>query len=116
MNFIIRLLISAAVAFGLTKVLSGTHIDDFQTALIFALILAFLNTFIRPILKVIGFPLTLLTLGLFALVINTLMVMLAAHFLPENMHFDGFLSAFIFSILFSLITSLLDGIFTSKND
>ncbi len=115
MNFILRLLITAAVAFGLTKVLSGTHIDDFQSALIFALVLGLLNTFLRPILKLIGLPLTIITLGLFSLVINTLVVMLAAKFI-SNMSFDGFGSAFIFSVALSIITSILSALFTSNDD
>lgn len=112
MNLIIRLLVTAIVAFFLTKILSGVQIDSFSTALVFALILGILNLIVTPILKILGLPLTILTLGLFSLVINALVVLLAAKFV-DGMSIDGFLWAFIFSIALSLITSLLNGIFIS---
>ena len=65
MNLIIRLLVTAGVAFLLTKILSGVHFDGFGSALIFALILGILNLVVTPILKILGLPLTILTLGLF---------------------------------------------------
>lgn len=113
MNIIIRLLVTAVVAFFLTKILSGVQIDSFSTALVFALILGILNLIVTPILKILGLPLTILTLGLFSLVINALVVLLAAKFV-DGMAIDGFLWAFIFSIALSLITSLLNGIFISN--
>ena len=109
MNMIIRLLVTAIVAFLLTKVLTGVHIDGFTTALVFALILGVLNLIVTPILKILGLPLTILTLGLFSLVINAIVVLFAANFV-DGMSIDGFWWAFIFSIALSLITSLLNGI------
>lgn len=106
---IIRLLVTAIVAFLLTKVLTGVHIDGFTTALVFALILGVLNLIVTPILKILGLPLTILTLGLFSLVINAIVVLFAANFV-DGMSIDGFWWAFIFSIALSLITSLLNGI------
>lgn len=115
MNLILRLLITAGVAFGLTKVLSGVHIDDFKTALVFAVILGLLNIFVKPILKLIGLPLTILTLGVFSLVINTLVILIANYF-TEGMQIDGFWWAFVFSIALSFLTSVLSGIFLSDDE
>jgi len=115
MNLIIRLLVTAVVAFFLTKVLSGVHIDGFSTALVFAIVLGVLNLIVTPILKILGLPLTILTLGLFSLVINALVILIADYFI-DGMQVNGFWWAFIFSIALSLITSLLSGIFTSSND
>lgn len=115
MNLIIRLLVTAVVAFFLTKVLSGVHIDGFSTALVFAIVLGVLNLIVTPILKILGLPLTILTLGLFSLVINALVILIADYFI-DGMQVDGFWWAFIFSIALSLITSLLSGIFTSSKD
>ncbi|QDP86532.1 phage holin family protein [Chryseobacterium sp. SNU WT5] len=112
MNLLIRLLVTAIVAFLLTKILTGVHIDGFATALVFALILGVLNLIVTPILKILGLPLTILTLGLFSLVINALVVLLAANFV-SGMAIDGFWWAFIFSISLSLITSLFNGLITS---
>lgn len=115
MNLIIRLLVTAIVAFILTKVLSGVHIDGFSTAIVFAIVLGVLNLIVTPILKILGLPLTILTLGLFSLVINALVILIADYFI-DGMQVDGFWWAFIFSIALSLITSLLSGIFTSSKD
>ncbi len=114
MNLIIRLLVTAAVAFGLTYIFSGVHFDGFVSALIFAVVLGVLNLIVTPILKILGLPLTIITLGLFSLVINALVILLADKFI-DGMTIDGFWWAFIFSIALSLITSLLNGIFTSED-
>lgn len=111
MNLIIRLLITALVAFGLTYILSGVHINDFTTALIFAIILGILNLIVKPILKLLGLPLTILTLGLFSLVINAAVVYLADYF-TDGMNIDSFGWALVFSIALSVITSLINGIFS----
>lgn len=115
MNLIIRLLITAVVAFFLQKLLSGVHIENFSTALIFAIVLGVFNVILKPILQLFGLPLTILTLGLFSLVINAIVV-LAADYFVDGMKIDGFGWAFIFSIALSVITSLLNGIFTSSEN
>ena len=115
MNFIIRLIITAAVAFGLTKFLSGVHFDNFATAIIFAIVLSLLNGFVKPIFKIIGFPLTIITLGFFSLFINAVIILMADYFVSE-MNVDGFWWAFIFSIALSFFTSILNSIFTSSEE
>ncbi|ACU07623.1 putative membrane protein [Flavobacteriaceae bacterium 3519-10] len=115
MNMIIRMLITAAVAFFLTKILSGVHFDNFATAIIFAIVLAVLNLIVKPILHILGLPLTIITLGLFAFVINALVILIADYFI-DGMMVDGFWWALIFSIALSLITSLVSGIFNSADD
>ena len=114
MNLIIRLLVTAVVAFFLTKILSGVHFDGFSTAIVFAIVLGILNLVVSPVLKILGLPLTILTLGLFSLVINALVILIADYFI-DGMTIDGFWWAFIFSIALSLITSLVNGIFTSSD-
>lgn len=114
MNLLIRLLVTAVVAFFLTKVLSGVHFEGFSTAIIFAIVLGILNLIVSPVLKILGLPLTIITLGLFSLVINAIVVLIADYFI-DGMTIDGFWWAFIFSIALSLITSLLSGIFSSAD-
>jgi len=115
MNLIIRLLITAAVAFLLQKVLTGVHIESFGTAVIFAIVLGIFNVILKPFLQLIGLPLTIITLGLFSLVINAVVILIVDYFV-DGMTIDGFWWAFIFSIGLSVITSLLSGIFTSDKD
>lgn len=105
MKLIIRLFITAIVAFLLTKILAGVHFNGFSTALIFAIVLGVLNIVVKPILSLFGLPLTIITLGLFSLVINAAIVLLADYFI-DGMVVDGFGWAFIFSIALSVVTSL----------
>lgn len=109
MSLVIRLLVTAVVAFSLTKFLSGVQFLDFQTAVVFAIVLGLLNTFVKPIFKIIGFPITVLSLGFFSLVINALVMLLADHFV-EGMSIDGFLWALVFSIALSTISSIINKI------
>ena len=106
MKFLLRILIIALVAFGLTYVLSGVHVNSFFTALIFALVLAVLNILVKPILIILTLPLTIVTLGLFLFVVNTLVVLLASR-LVNGFTIDGFWWGLLFALLLSLITSLL---------
>ena len=107
MNFLIRLLITAAVAYGLSMILSPhIIIDSYGTALIFSLVLAFLNAVLRPILIFLTLPITVLTLGIFLLIINVLMVMLADKMI-NGIYIQSFLWAFIFGILLSFLSSAI---------
>ncbi len=109
MNLIIRLLITAVSAFLLSKVIKGVHFDSIGTAIVFAIVLGLLNTFIKPILSLFSLPITLITLGLFSFVINGLIILIAERFI-QNMYVDGMLTAIIFSILLSIVSSLFSSI------
>ena len=106
MNFFIRRLISALVAFGLSYLLPGVHIDSFVTALILALVLAVLNMLLKPIMVILTLPITIITFGLFLLVINAAIILLASK-LVDGFKVDGFWWALLFSILLSVVTSIL---------
>ena len=106
MNFLLRILITALVAFGLAHFLKGIHVDTFWTALIFALILAVLNVLVKPILILLTLPLTIITLGLFLFVINALVVLLASRFV-DGFSINNFWWGLLFALLLSLITSVV---------
>lgn len=106
MNFILKVLITALIAYLLQQILTGVHIVDIKTAALFAFVLAILNAIVKPILVILTIPVTVFTLGLFLLVINALMVMLAANFF-EGVQVQGFWWALAFSILLSLGSSIL---------
>ena len=76
-------------------------------ALIAALVIGFINATIGALLKILTFPLTLLTLGLFWLVINALMLKLASALLSPGFQVNGFLAAFLGAILLSLVNMML---------
>ena len=115
MKVIIKLLITAIVAYFLPKILSGVQVADLTSAIIFAVVLGLLNLIVRPILSLLSLPITILTLGLFSLVINALIILLADKF-TEGINVDGFWWALIFSVALSVITSILESILISKED
>ena len=107
MRFLIRIIVIAAVSFGLAHMLDGIRIDTFWTAIVFAVVLAILNIFIKPLLIILTLPVTILTLGLFLFVINALVVLLASRFV-DGISIAGFGWALLFSLIFSIITSVLN--------
>ncbi len=106
MNIILRIIISAIVAFGLSYILSGIHIHSFVTALMLAVALGLLNLIVKPILVILTLPITIFTFGLFLFVINALIILLAAKFV-DGFRVDGFWWAMLFSLLLSILTSFL---------
>ena len=115
MKFIIRLLVTAVVAYGLSMILKPhIVIDSYSTALIFVLVLGVLNAIIKPLLVILTLPITILTLGIFLLVINVFMVLLAGKFV-SGIHIDGFFWAFIFGVLLSFLSSTLNS-FDKRNN
>lgn len=111
MGFIVKVLVTALAVFVADYFLDGVHIsDDLKTVVVVALVLALLNTFLKPILVLLTIPITIITLGLFLLVINILIVMLA-DYLIAGFTVDGWLYALLFSLIVSLVSYLLDAIF-----
>lgn len=115
MNIILRLLATAFVAYGLSTMLSGVHIADFKTAIVFALVLAVLNVLIKPVLIILTLPITIVTFGLFLLVINTLIIIITDK-LMDSIRIDGFWWALLFAICLSALTSILVSLFTTRNN
>jgi putative membrane protein len=115
MGFIIKILVTALAVFVADYFLAGVHInDDIKTVVIVALVLALLNTFIKPILVLLTIPVTVLTLGLFLLVINALMVIWADK-LIDGFRVDGWWSALLFSLIVSLVSAILNGLAKDRN-
>lgn len=106
-------LINAAALFALPFVMSSIHIADFTTALLAALLLGLVNALIRPVLVLLTLPVTVLTLGLFILVINGLLFWLVAHFVA-GFQVAGFWSAVGGALLYSIISWLLSSFFLQK--
>ncbi|MBS1936894.1 MAG: phage holin family protein [Bacteroidetes bacterium] len=106
MKLIIRILLSTIAVLVAAMLLPGVHADDLKTALLVAIVLGFLNGVLRPILLLLTLPVTVLTLGLFVLVINAAMVLLAARIVP---HFtvDGFWWALAFSVVMWAVQGVL---------
>lgn len=108
-NVIVRLLLSALAVFICAMILPGADVDGFLIALVVAGVLAVLNVLVKPLLVVLTIPITILTLGLFLLVINTVLVMLASWLVP-GFNVDGFWWALVFSLLLSVINAVFGGL------
>lgn len=120
MNFLIKLFISAIAVIITAYFLDGVTLENnqfittssvplnkFITALLVAIVLAFLNSIVKPALTILSLPITFFTLGFFLLVINALII-LFAHKLVDGFGVDGFWTALWFSLVLSLVSSILD--------
>lgn len=109
MGLIIRVLISAVAVFIASYFVPGVVVNGFGTALVVAVVLGLLNAFVKPVLTVLTIPITVLTLGLFLIVLNVLMVYLT-DYLVDGFRVSGFIAAILFSIVVSIVTWLIDAV------
>jgi putative membrane protein len=108
-DFLIKTLIIAVAVLLASYFLPGVTVDRFRTALLVALILSFLNFFVKPILILFTLPITILTLGLFLFIINALIIELASA-MVTGFHVRSIGWALLFSLLLSLFTYLIESI------
>lgn len=106
-NTVLRIIISTIAVFVAASILPGVHVDSFTTALVVAIVLALINTFIRPLLILLTLPLNILTLGLFTFVIIG-MIVLAVTYIVPGFTVDGFLWALAFAFVVAIINGLLN--------
>jgi putative membrane protein len=104
-----NLLVNTISIFAVSYILSGIEVDSFLIALVVAVVMAVLNVTLKPLLILITIPLTIVTFGLFLLVVNVL-VLYAAEALIDGFHIAGFWWALLFSLLVSFINSILFGL------
>ncbi len=98
MNLLIKILVTAGLVLLIANFMPGVHVAGFTTALIVAIVLGLLNIFIKPILVILTLPVTIITLGLFLLVINALMILLCTK-IVGGFSVDTFWTALFFSII-----------------
>lgn len=111
---ILRLIISA-LAVGITAwVLDGVTVQPWWATVLVAIVLGVINTLIRPVIKFLSLPINLLTLGLFTLVINALMVMLADWCMGDYFKVENFWWALAFSVALCIVGWLLHMVLGKK--
>jgi putative membrane protein len=110
MRMLLHWVLSALAVWIMSRVVPGIYVSGPVAALIAALVIGFINATIGLVLKILTFPLTLVTLGLFWLVINALMLELASALLAPGFQVRGFMAAFIGAIVLSLVNLLLKAI------
>ncbi len=106
MKLLLRILITAILVMGIAHIIPGIHVANFKTALIVAVVLGLLNIFIKPVLVILTLPVTILTLGLFLLVINAIIILLCAN-IVGGVSVDSFWTALFFSIVLSVLQSIM---------
>ncbi len=111
MGFLAQLLITAFALWAATQMVPGIAVRGLPSLLLAALIFGLVNAVVRPVLVFVSFPLTILTLGLFLLVINAAMLGLTAALLP-GFRVDGFGPALFGSVVVSLVSWAAARIFT----
>lgn len=106
MNILARILLSALAVIVAAYVLPGVFVDDFLTAIVIAIILAVLNVTVKPLLVLLTIPLTIFTLGLFLIIINGIIILMASALIP-GFQVDGLLWALLFSLVLSILNAIL---------
>lgn len=106
MEFIFRILLTGILVVLLANLLPGVAVENYWTAIIVAVVLALLNLVVKPILIIFTLPITIFTFGLFLIVINAIIILMADAFVG-GFDVSGFWIALLFSILLSFFQSLL---------
>lgn len=113
MNIILKWILFALLIMFIAWVIPGITVTGFISALIVVIVLSIVNLFIRPLVELISLPLNVITLGIFSLIINALLFLLAAKFSP-GFQIDGFWSGFFGALILSVFTPMIDKINISK--
>jgi putative membrane protein len=109
MNLLIQIIISSLAVYFTAYILPGISINSFISSIGVAIILALLNTFLKPVMILLTIPVTVITMGLFLLVINAFIIILASKII-DGFTVDGFWWALLFSIILSVVTGILEKI------
>ena len=110
-GFLLRWLFNTVAIYVTTRIIAGLRVPDLGGAIVAALVLGIVNAFIRPIILLLTLPVNILTLGLFTLVVNTIMLYLVAAVTP--LQISGFGAAFIGALLIAIISTLLSRLLTA---
>ena len=109
-----KILLTALAVIVLASFLPGIDVgDNYLTAFVIAIVIALLNMFVRPLLVFLTLPATVVTFGLFLLVINAIIVLIAGK-MVDGFYVSGFFTALIFSILLSIFRSYLFSFFEDE--
>ncbi|MFN7119933.1 MAG: phage holin family protein [Saprospiraceae bacterium] len=108
MRFIIALLVNGLLVYGAAGLFQEVHVDSYLTAILVALLLALVNAIIKPILTWVTMPISIITLGLFLLVINGVLVLLVDLLVP-GFRVDGLFTAIVFSVILTIFNFLIGG-------
>ncbi len=110
-QLVIRIVINAIALWVADALIPGLSVSDsISGLLIVAIVFGLVNAFIKPLIQILSCPLTMLTLGLFTLVINALMLMLTGWLTGGGVATDGFLPALLGAIVISIVSTILSAV------
>jgi putative membrane protein len=115
MRFLLRLLLNGVAIVVAANVITGLHLNGYVAALIAGAVLGLVNAVIRPVLKILTFPITILTLGLFTLVINAVCFALTAA-VVDGFEIDGAVPAFLGALLVTFVSWALSLVLVPKKE
>jgi len=107
MGLLLQILISSVAVYFTAWLLPGVSVKSFGASILVAIILGVLNAILKPILQFLSFPITILTFGLFLLVINTVIILIAS-WLMSSFHVENFWWALLFSVIMSIVVSIME--------
>lgn len=115
MSGILQFLLSGLAVLLSAYLLPGVDVDNYGYALLAAAVISLTNMVVKPILIILTIPITVLTLGLFLLVINAIVILLVDFFVP-GFYVDGFWWALVFSLILSVFNGMFSGLVESKKE
>ena len=109
LGFILKFLLTAVLVYGLSRILPGVTLDGVGSAAVLVVVLGILNAVVKPVLSFLSFPINVLTLGLFSLVINVVIIKLA-DYLMSSFDVHGFLNTLLFSLGLAVVNTVVDAV------
>ena len=109
MQILVALVLNALALLATAYIVPGFKVDNFTTALLASIVLGVVNTFIKPVLNFISLPITIITLGLFAFVINAAVLFIVSAVVPGLM-IDGWVPAILGAIVLSVVSTVLSSL------
>ena len=109
MQIVVALVINALALLATAYIVPGFKVDNFTTALLAAVVLGVVNTFIKPVLSFVTAPLTIVSLGLFTFVVNAVVLFIVSYFVPGLM-IGGWMAAILGAIVLSVVATVLNAL------
>lgn len=107
MQILIALILNAVALLATAYIVPGFKVESFTTALLAAIVLGVVNTFIKPILSLLSAPLTIITLGLFSFVVNAVVLFIVSA-VVKGVTIDGWVPAILGAIVLSVVSTILN--------
>lgn len=111
MKILLKFVLYAVAVYVAAYFVPGIAVVGIKGALITSAVLGLLNTFVKPFVQLLSFPVNLLTLGLFSIAINAFMVLLCEMFVPDSLLVADFVSALIYGVVLAVVSWLLNFVF-----